>query len=87
MSYKCKLCGKSISELRGAYLTRVNEKGVPGIWECRPTCEADLPQETLLMMAIESDDKDAPNNQVQRDAACGGSAGTTGSTPEANDGK
>lgn len=55
MSYKCRLCEKGIGELRGAYLTRVNEKGVPGIWECRPTCESDLPQETLLMMAIESD--------------------------------
>lgn len=55
MSYKCRLCEKGIGELRGAYLTRVNEKGVPGVWECRPTCESDLPQETLLMMAIESD--------------------------------
>ena len=61
MDTKCRLCGKHISELRGAYLTRVNEKGVPGIWECRPMCEADLPQETLLMMAIEGGDKEAPN--------------------------
>lgn len=55
MSYKCRLCGKGLDDLRGAYLTRVNEKGVPGIWECRPMCEADLPQETLLIMAIQTD--------------------------------
>ena len=61
MGYKCRLCGKGIDELRGAYLTRVNEKGVPGIWECKPMCGADLPKETLLLMAIESDDKEAPN--------------------------
>lgn len=74
MSYKCRLCGKSISELRGAYLTRVNEKGVPGIWECRPTCEADLPQEALLVMAIESDDKEAPNapHEGPARASCAG---------------
>lgn len=34
-------------------MKRVNEKGVKGIWECRPTCDADLPQETNLMLAIE----------------------------------
>ena len=55
MTIKCRLCGKLASELRGTYLTRVNEKGVPGIWECRPMCGADLPQETLIIMAIESD--------------------------------
>lgn len=55
MTIKCRLCGKLGSELQGAYLTRVNEKGVPGIWECRPVCGSSLPQETLLMMAIETD--------------------------------
>jgi len=28
-------------------------------------CEAELPQETLLLMAIESDDKEAPNVRVE----------------------
>lgn len=50
----CRLCGKSLSEI-GGYLTRVNEKGVKGIWECRPTCDADLPQETNLILAIEEE--------------------------------
>lgn len=52
----CRLCGKKGSELRGSYLTRVNKTGVPGIWECRPKCDATLPQETLLMMAIAGDE-------------------------------
>lgn len=64
MTIKCRLCGKHISELRGAYLTRVNEKGVPGVWECRPMCEADLPQETLLLMAIEGEPEETPNVKV-----------------------
>lgn len=33
----CRLCGKTLFEIKG-YLSRVNEKGVPGIWECRPNC-------------------------------------------------
>lgn len=57
MSCKCRLCGKEIHELSGAYLTRVNELGVTGIWECRPVCGADLPQETLLIMALEGADE------------------------------
>ena len=64
MGYKCRLCGKGIDELRRAYLTRVNDKGVPGIWECKPMCGADFPKETLLLMAIDSDDKEAPNANV-----------------------
>ncbi len=55
MTIKCRLCGKLGSEIQGAYLTRVNEKGVTGIWECRPVCGSNLPQETLLMMAVETD--------------------------------
>ena len=42
---KCRLCGKCLSELQGSYLVRVNEQGVPGIWECLPCCEADLSQD------------------------------------------
>ena len=47
----CRLCGKKIDQI-GGYLHRVNPKGVEGIWECRPTCNADLPQETNLLLAI-----------------------------------
>ena len=52
----CRLCGKAAYEI-GGYLTRVNEKGVPGIWECRPTCDADLPFETNLILALEDEEK------------------------------
>lgn len=53
----CRKCGKGPNEI-GGYLTRVNEKGVAGIWECRPSCDADLPQETNLLLAIEEEEKD-----------------------------
>jgi len=38
---KCRKCGQGPMETadRGAYLNRVNEKGVTGIWECAPSCE------------------------------------------------
>lgn len=39
MSTRCRLCGRHATEVEG-YLERVNEKGVPGIWECRPPCGA-----------------------------------------------
>jgi len=51
---KCQLCGKSIQEI-GGYLHRVNEKGVPGIWECRPSCNVKLTQEENLLLALEDD--------------------------------
>ena len=54
---KCRTCGKGIAEI-GGYLTRVNPKGeVPAVWECRPNCSADLPQDTRLLLAIEGDDE------------------------------
>ena len=54
MSTECRKCGKGPHAI-GGYLQRVNEKGVPGIWECRPNCEADLPQDTRVLLAIEGD--------------------------------
>ncbi len=51
--FSCRLCGRVGSELNGAYLTRVNETGVPAIWECHPRCDSTLTQEELLLMAIE----------------------------------
>lgn len=51
---KCRLCNKTLKEI-GGYLQRVNPKGEDGIWECRPVCDADLPQETNLLLAIEGD--------------------------------
>lgn len=50
---KCRKCGANPADSKPVYLERVNAKGIPGIWECRPVCNADLPQETLLMMAID----------------------------------
>lgn len=52
---KCNICGKHLFEI-GGYLQRVNPKGEDGIYECRPNCHADLPQETNLLLAIEGDD-------------------------------
>lgn len=56
MSIECRKCGVSMAKC-GGYLTRVNEKGVPGIWECRPVCGADLPPDTRVMLAIDADDE------------------------------
>ena len=58
MTCTCRLCGKNALEI-GGYLTRVNPTGEAGIWECRPSCEADLPPETKLLMALEGEDKEA----------------------------
>lgn len=49
---KCRLCNKGPLQI-GGYLQRVNPKGETGIWECRPCCEADLPQETNLLLALD----------------------------------
>lgn len=54
---KCRLCGKGPNEIRG-YLKRMNELGVDGIWECRPSCDADLSQEERIVAAIEDDEED-----------------------------
>lgn len=49
---KCRKCGKGIADIQG-WLERVNEKGVPGIWECRPTCGSVLSNEDRIIGAIE----------------------------------
>ena len=48
----CRLCGKGAQEI-GGYLTRVNETGVPGIWECRPSCDADRSFQDNLLDALD----------------------------------
>lgn len=55
---KCRKCGKGIADIKG-WLERVNEKGVPGIWECRPTCGSVLSNEDRIMGAIEGSNADA----------------------------
>lgn len=48
---QCRLCGKKAGEV--SLLQRVNEKGVEGIWECRPSCDESLPQAEALIAAVE----------------------------------
>lgn len=48
----CRKCGKNALEI-GGYLRRVNEKGVPGIWECAPSCDTQLTNEQAIIAAIE----------------------------------
>lgn len=50
---KCRLCGILGSEAQGVVLTRVNEKGVEGTWECRPICGAQMSQGDALKAAID----------------------------------
>ena len=52
----CRKCGKGAQEI-GGYLTRVNEKGVIGIWECRPSCAAIQTFEQNLLDALETSAK------------------------------
>jgi hypothetical protein len=54
-SLRCRLCGKAAHEIQG-YLHRVNEKGVDGIWECRPSCDAKLTPDEALLAALEHDE-------------------------------
>lgn len=53
----CRLCGKDCFETPG-YLRRVNEKGVPGIWECSPSCNSPRKSEDeRVLSAIEGGDQ------------------------------
>lgn len=58
---KCRLCGRTVFEC-GDWLERVNEKGVAGIWECRPACGAKLTNEEAIIGAIEA----APNEAAHK---------------------
>lgn len=62
-SARCRICGKTALEI-GGYLHRVNELGVVGIWECRPSCSAKLSDDDRLIAAIEG-----PNDQAHPTAA------------------
>jgi hypothetical protein len=59
---KCRLCGRIPTQCRGV-LHRVNEKGVPGIWECRPICGAEMDQDDAILAAVEGrfDDEEHSN--------------------------
>ncbi len=49
---KCRLCSKNPAT-DGNCLTRVNPLGEIGVWECSPTCEHNLNQDELVLLAIE----------------------------------
>lgn len=57
MACVCRLCGKGVQEIN-CFLTRVNEKGVPGIWECRPSCDTQISNEEAVLLAIASTEKE-----------------------------
>ena len=59
MSIECRKCGNSAQQCKG-YLARVNEKGVPGVWECRPSCDADLPPDVRVLLAVEGEPEATP---------------------------
>lgn len=48
---QCSICGKSPA-LHGVYLERTSAKGEVFEGICKPSCNADLPQETKILMAI-----------------------------------
>jgi len=50
---KCHKCGKTPAET-GINLTRVNEKGMRGVWECWPGCGIPIPQEVALLSLIQT---------------------------------
>ena len=50
---QCRLCGVKGSEAVGVVLQRMNEKGVDGIWECRPICGAQMSQDDVLVAAVD----------------------------------
>lgn len=52
MTIKCRLCRRGPNECKGV-LHRVNEKGVVGIWECRPICGAAMDQDDAILAAVE----------------------------------
>ncbi len=53
---RCKICGKSATEING-WLMRVNQIGVvPGEFECRPSCDVSLSDDDRLLAAIAGDD-------------------------------
>lgn len=50
---KCRQCGVEGHNAKGVVLQRMNEKGVEGIWECRPICGAQLSPDVGIVAAIE----------------------------------
>lgn len=67
MSYACRVCGRDAIETGGGgWLKRVNETGVPGIWECRPSCEADMVPDERVVDAIEAAGKTLEKTEAKQ---------------------
>lgn len=49
---KCRRCGKGPNEVK-TVLQRMNEKGIEGIWECRPICGAQMSDADAVDAAIQ----------------------------------
>lgn len=60
----CRLCNRSMYEI-GGYLQRVNETGVAGIWECRPSCDAKLSPDDAILQAITGDTVDEQKEKCE----------------------
>ena len=56
----CRKCGANQFTC-GGYLQRVNDTGVDGIWECRPSCHAQMTDIERLLAAIEGPDEVSVN--------------------------
>jgi hypothetical protein len=63
----CRLCGTKGSEAKGVVLQRVNEKGVEGIWECRPICGAQMSDVDALHAAIEGVFDESPTGDERNE--------------------
>lgn len=61
---KCRLCGRTVHEIKG-FLQRVNEKGVAGIWECRPSCDTNITNEEAVLLAVSSGDLEKENLELK----------------------
>jgi hypothetical protein len=48
----CRLCGKNVWQI-GGYLHRVNKLGEDPLWECRPSCTAEMPFEIAVLKMLE----------------------------------
>lgn len=59
---KCRKCGAGPND-PPYHLTRVNEKGVDGIWECRPACGHQQMQEQALLDALDPPPHDTPEGE------------------------
>ena len=53
VAMKCRLCGRGANDAPG-YLARVNELGVPGVWECRPACGVPTAEHPILAALADS---------------------------------